>query len=97
MGGESAGLTALIDPDRGRGKLLGAPGSALVRYHYGFPGDIGAGTYDRARSIVYPPARVVPAGGGAVTAPVLGTSGSVAITDSDTYGPVDDITGVTTS
>jgi hypothetical protein len=93
----SAGLTALIDPDRGRGKLLGGvPAPVVVRYHYGFPGDIGAGAYDRAKTVVYPPGRVVPAGGGAVTAGVLGTAGSVAIVDSDTYGPVDDVTGVTT-
>lgn len=51
-----AGKAVVIDPERGRFLLLEAPGTDervfVPRYHYGFSAPIGAGTYDRRRSVV---------------------------------------------
>lgn len=45
----------VIDPERGRFLLLEDPGPGetvfVSRYHYGFSGPVGAGTYDRRRSV----------------------------------------------
>jgi hypothetical protein len=87
----------LIDPNRGRFKLLSPapdPDAIVVAYLYGFPGDIGAGTYDRRTTVVVPATRTI-AAGGAITAAAIGISGSAAIVDSGSYGPIDDRPGVT--
>ena len=95
----AAGMTLLVDPERGRFKALGgAPGGPVsVVYHYGFSADIGAGPFDRRRALVdlaALPARVLRSGGGAITAADLPLDGGVQIDDSKTYGPVADRTGV---
>ncbi|MBK9036235.1 MAG: hypothetical protein IPL61_34160 [Myxococcales bacterium] len=70
-----AGFTAtaafvdlLVDPVRGRGKLLAAPADpddVRVAYAYGLGGAIGAGTYDRRATVIDAPERVVVAATGA--------------------------------
>jgi hypothetical protein len=49
-----SGKTVVVDPVRGRFWFPdGAPDDLVVpHYHYGFTGDIGAGTYDRRRSLL---------------------------------------------
>jgi hypothetical protein len=92
LGGWAAaapGKRMIIDPQRGRLLYLGPTPAAgsTVSYHYGFSGEIGAGTYDRRHVEALKPQYSHRSGG-----PVLGTSGAnVAVTqinDSATYGPV---------
>jgi hypothetical protein len=47
--GTAANKRLIIDPERGRMLFLGAalPATLKVDYHYGFSGDIGAGSFDR--------------------------------------------------
>jgi hypothetical protein len=95
----AANVDALVDPNRGRFKLLtppAAPAGVRVTFAYGFGGSIGAGGYDRRGDVADVPDVVVPAAppvGGlidAATFPVdLGTGnlvGVVEIPDSATYG-----------
>jgi len=95
-----ADLDLIVDPVRGRGKLLvpaAMPAAARVRYCYGFGGAVGAGTYDRRATVVEVPDRVVPSGGTLAAAhlPVVATRilGVTELPDSGTYGvavaPVD--------
>ncbi len=94
--GDLAGWTAsapgkrlVIDPARGRFLFVGAPPapSSSVTYHYGFPGEIGAGTYDR-REVEGRKPKFTHHGGG----PILGTAQAnnnvTQIDDSATYGPL---------
>ncbi|HEX6324502.1 MAG TPA: hypothetical protein VFZ36_12305 [Vicinamibacterales bacterium] len=95
----AAGKTLLVDPERGRFKVLGAApaGPVSVDYHYGFSADIGAGPFDRRRAIVdlaTLPNAVFTAGGGAITAASLPLDGGLQIEDSGTYGPVANRSGV---
>ena len=57
---------AVIDPERGRFVLLDEPEANeqvfVPRYHYGFSGPIGAGTYDRRRSVAVEDVSDVPGG-----------------------------------
>lgn len=82
----------VIDPERGRFRFTTAPDSELIvygSYHYGFSGNIGAGTYTRSciGSLV---ANQVKSGGGAITATDLLNDGVLQISDNKTYGPVSD-------
>ena len=106
----SAGETVLpapgmrIVPSRGRFRppAAPAPGAARrVRFHTGFSSDIGALPYDRrsrgVEPLHQPPvAAVVGGGAGALQAAltVLGTTGTVSISDSLTYSAVADLSGI---
>lgn len=86
----------VVDPERGRLLFNGpAPAAALaVTHFYGFPGDLGAGGYDRGASLdlnVTPP---TVAGGGAVTAAAVHADGVTQFDDSATYGPAADKSGI---
>jgi hypothetical protein len=87
----ATGPTVVVDPERGRllfaGGALGAP--VRVTYHYGFPGEIGAGTYDR-REVEGREPDLRHSGGGALAAADLLNDGVVQLDDSATYGPVAD-------
>ena len=69
-------------------------------YHYGFSGNIGAGTYDRRGSIVVGKVTHIPDGGDSQPGPVQMTlptpplSGLFQFDDSKTYLPDADIAGV---
>jgi hypothetical protein len=92
---------AIVDPDRGRLKLLGAaPVAAAVRVEYqvGFPGEIGAGAYGREKFVLPPPKTIVPAATPA-SAQVSITGGPPIdgvweLGDSATYSPIDDVADV---
>jgi hypothetical protein len=95
-----AGKELIIDPERGRLKLLGAPptpGEPRVSYWYGFSGDVGAGTYDRSDAVLPPPKTLIPAATPAsglisiVGAPV---DGVWELVDSASYGPIADVPNV---
>lgn len=75
-------IDAVIDPERGRGKLRQQPAGAItVRYHYALAGDLGAGSYDR--DDLPAPTVSPPAGGGPIAA--LPPSGVVQLADDATY------------
>jgi hypothetical protein len=88
------GIEAFIDPVRGRFVLTTAPvGDVEVyvpRYHYGFSGDIGAGTYERSQSVArsgvtnFDGAQDQP---GPVTGFSLPATGAHQFTNSKTYQP----------
>jgi hypothetical protein len=84
-----------IDPELGRFLFLGgAPATGItVKYHYGFSGQTGAGTYDRAGVEDRQPDRQH-SGGGALVSAEIADNGITQIDDSATYGPVDDKTSV---
>lgn len=89
----------VIDPERGRFKLLaGAPAHPVtVDYHYGFPGPVGAGTDDRRTGLVDVtalPAHVQVNGGGAITAANLPVAGGLSIDDSATYSSAASVNGI---
>jgi hypothetical protein len=85
----SSGPELAIDPERGRFLFLGAtsvtPGT--VTYHYGFSGEIGAGTYAR-RHVEALTADFTIQGGGEVKANDIAQNGVTRIKDSATYTPV---------
>lgn len=84
------GKRALIDPERGRLQLFGSdPQPLTVDYHYGFPGNIGAGTYSRGAVETYEADSEIN-GGGAVTASALHNNGTTQINDNRSYGPLSD-------
>ncbi len=81
-----ADLDLLVDPVRGRGKLLApaaVPATARVRYGYGFGGAVGAGTYDRRATVVDVPDQVVASGGTVTVGPAV--VGVTELPDSGTY------------
>jgi len=97
----AAAVDALVDPGRGRFKLLAppaAPGAVRVTCTYGFGGELGAGGYDRRAHLIDSPDVVAPTGGtiDAATFPSDGghLSGSVELIDSATYTVTGNPTGV---
>jgi hypothetical protein len=71
--------------------------AARVAYFYGFSGSIGAGTYDRSDALLEAPDALVPAATSA--SQQVSITGSPVdaiweITDSATYGPIDDVSNV---
>lgn len=77
----------VIDPQRGRFLLLeDAVGSNVTTmYHYGFPGYLGAGTYDR-REVEDCEVTATPiTGGGDIAAGAISNDGVTQIDDSQTY------------
>jgi len=101
LGALASGKELVIDPERGRCWFLTAPTEQvwLPVYHYGFLGNIGAGTYDR-RNTIKKKDETFSAGGdtnpGSVTleVPPPAVKGVYEIVDSKTYLPDDDIIGV---
>jgi hypothetical protein len=105
--GASLGLlppekTLVIDPERGRFWFPTPPTSHVwvPVYHYGFSGNLSAGTYDRRDSIETDGVITFPNGGDADPGPVPFTvppppvSGVFQFKDSKTYLPGGDITGI---
>ncbi len=86
----------VIDPERGRLQFFNTPPAAgsTVTYHYGFAGNIGAGTYSRTDAESRAPDSTVQ-GGGSINAAALLNNGVTQISDSATYGSVADKLQVT--
>ena len=77
-----------IDAEQGRMKYLNGqvPGRNMcVMYHYGFSGDIGAGTYDRSKVELSEPTLVILPGGGPIGAAEMISTGVVQIEDNRSY------------
>jgi hypothetical protein len=82
----------VIDPEHGRFRFTAAIDPLLTvycSYHYGFSGNIGAGTYTRSCLGALKPDQVK-SGGGALLAADLLNDGVVQISDNKTYGPIAD-------
>lgn len=82
-----------IDPENGRFMFTGAPVSAdalEVSYHYGFSGNIGAGSYDRRVVEDSQPTLPPKSGGGAISVSDISNNGVAELADSKTYGPLPD-------
>lgn len=65
----------------------------FIAYHYGFSGSLGAGTYNRPWIAASKP-DVEIKGGGTLKLADLPFNGIARISDSKTYGPVDDVTTI---
>jgi len=94
----ASGVRLVVDPVRGRFIFLTPPPAqaGTVSYHYGFPGEIGAGPY--ARSQVEAPQRAPAAhlqNGGPITAALLVDGQVTQVDDSQTYGPLDNKSAIT--
>ncbi len=77
-----------IDAEQGRLKYLNGqvPGRSMcVMYHYGFSGDIGAGSYDRSKVEISEPTLVILPGGGTIGAAEMIPTGVVQIEDNHSY------------
>jgi hypothetical protein len=97
----ATGKAAIVDPDRGRFTLLGAAPTAdavRVTYHAGFPGEIGAGVYNRDAFVLPPPKTAIPLaspGSAQVSFPGAPPLDAVfEIEDGATYSPIDDVADV---
>ena len=79
-----------IDAEKGRFMFLNIPDAdqeIYIAYHYGFSGQIGAGSYER--SWIYDSVPLTTkSGGGEILPSELSNSGITQIEDSKTYGPV---------
>jgi hypothetical protein len=95
-------ITLVIDPQLGRFRSLTPPtGNVWVPvYHYGFSGNIGAGTYGKRDSLVTEDVTAIPNGGNTDPGPVVlnipppPVAGVFELEDSKTYLPDGDITGI---
>ena len=76
----------VIDPEGGMLLFLGTPSTAkpMVSYHYGFSGDIGAGTYDRPKVEEVEPDSTIKEGGPIIITGIW-KDGITLIQDSKTY------------
>ncbi|MBZ4420180.1 hypothetical protein [Myxococcus sp. RHSTA-1-4] len=87
-----------IDPERGRFQFLdvdpAAPELLRVSYHYGFSGELGAGTYGRSERLAPPDFRLS-RGGPQPAALALAPDATTQLEDSDTYGPLTDVPDLT--
>jgi hypothetical protein len=84
----------VVDPERGRMLFSAPPASgSTVSYWYGFPGEIGAGSYDRSAGLGTPSLPLIQ-GGGAIPAASVQTAGVTQIADSLTYDSIDDLSGI---
>lgn len=86
---KAPGKRLVIDPERGRLLFLGkAPAAtSTVSYHYGFSGEIGAGTYAR-REVEARTPQFTHKGGGQIPAASIAKDDVTEIEDSATYGPI---------
>ena len=84
----------VIDPERGRFLfLVDEPepfGDVTVSYHYGFSGEIGAGTYDRPGIEDVTPHDQIMSGGGDIQTDSITDNGVTEIDDSKTYDLIRD-------
>ncbi len=88
----NTGKVLVIDSEHGRFRFTSAPDPSLTlycSYHYGFSGNIGAGTYTRPCPGSLTPDQIK-SGGGVIAAADLLNDGIVQISDNKTYGPVSD-------
>jgi hypothetical protein len=79
-----------VDAEKGRLMFLNAPAAGqgiFIAYHYGFSGNVGAGSYERSWITDSVPG-ATKTGGGAILAAHLSNNGIVQINDSKTYGPI---------
>ena len=90
----TAGIEAFIDPVLGRFLLTSAPAGDdevyALRYHYGFSGEVGAGTYNRSQSVLQESVTDFDGGlnqPGPVTGFSLPSTGAHQFTNSKTYRP----------
>ncbi|HEY5704607.1 MAG TPA: hypothetical protein VIS96_03420 [Terrimicrobiaceae bacterium] len=88
------GIAAFIDPVLGRFSLTMVPGGEdkifALRYHYGFSGEVGAGTYDRSQSVLQDGVTDfdgAPGQPGPVTSFSLPSTGAHQFINSKTYQP----------
>jgi hypothetical protein len=90
-----ASISLIIDPKRGKFLFRNPPSADKVKvtYHYGFPGKIGAGTYDRTGFIESETVNTI-FGGAEITAIKFHHNKINQINDSLTYGPVPDKAGI---
>lgn len=94
--------TLVIDPERGRFLFLTPPTQDVwvPVYHFGFSGDIGAGTYDKRNVLETENVTPIPNGGDgdpgpvALAVPASPIAGVFEIEDSKTYLPDGDVTGI---
>ena len=92
----------VIDPERGRFWFRAEPPEPVwvPVYHYGFFGDVGAGTYDRRDTVVTENVTVFPNGGDsnpgpvALNVPASPISGIFQVDDNKTYAADGDFTGI---
>lgn len=89
-----AGTEVVVDPERGRFLLASEPAEdvevGVLRYHYGFSGETGAGTYRRPRPRDLEPDGTIPDGGdtpGPVSGFELPANGVHELTTNKTYLP----------
>ncbi|MCX6243095.1 MAG: hypothetical protein NTU98_00170 [Bacteroidetes bacterium] len=77
----------IIDPANGlfSFKNLSPAGEVAVTYHYGFPGKIGAGTYDRPEVEESADPDVTLSGGGTFAVSAISSDGITRIEDNQTY------------
>lgn len=91
---------AAIDAERGRFQLQAPTAAASVDYHYGFPGSIGAGVYERAdipwtEDEATVPTDAVPVTGGGTVPGITTWPGCLHFEDNLTYTAATNFTGVT--
>ena len=94
--------TLVIDPERGRLWFRTTPADTVwvPVYHYGFSGNIGAGTYDRRHRLETENVRQIPDGGPTIPGPVVMSVPLPPVADvfqfpnNKTYQPAGDITGI---
>jgi hypothetical protein len=105
LGMLSSETILVIDPERARFWFPAPPLAEnlwVPVYHYGFSGEIGAGTFDRQNTIATPsvPRITIPNGGSNHPGPVemnaslLMPTGVYEFVDSKTYQPNGDVTGI---
>lgn len=89
------GKRLVIDPLRGRFTCSeGLPDNGFaVRYHYGFSGDIGSGTYHRPAAEARTPDLNL-SGGGEISDGGWAEPAIVQVDDSATYGPIESLSSV---
>ena len=95
------GKELAIDAERGRMLFVGAAAPAVtprVNYFYGFSGPVGAGTYDRAASVLAPTMPPLAAGAAITAADIdpgtVAAAGVTELADSSTFGPAANIAGI---
>jgi hypothetical protein len=85
----ATGPGVIVDPELGRFLVLGTVPATIssVTYHYGFSGEIGAGTYTRRESETGTP-KFTHKGGGQIASASIAADDVTQIEDSATYGPI---------
>ncbi len=89
----------IVDPERGRFTFVNMaplpdPTEVTASYHYGFSGEIGAGTYPRPEVESCEPTEPTKTGGGLIHFSQIPQDGVLQIDDSKTYKPVHNRGGI---